>query len=94
MRCLQNLLVAFALALALSQSAEARSRDLGVSPPDVRSPESLLDRRSRMGPAQAARVAQKRYGGGKVLGVESADDGYRVKLLRNGDVRIVFVPDR
>ncbi|MCO6441913.1 MAG: hypothetical protein J5I81_12720 [Nitrococcus mobilis] len=45
-------------------------------------------------PAEAARRAQQRYGG-RVLGVELARDGapyYRVKLLRNGNVRVVRIP--
>lgn len=61
----------------------------------------LLDRRSssegrsssRMSAAQAARQAQQRYGGGRVLSVDSMGDGYRVKLLREGDVRVVFISD-
>jgi hypothetical protein len=30
-------------------------------------------------------------GGGQVLSVEPAGEGYRVKLLRNGEVRVVVV---
>ncbi|MDN5850334.1 MAG: hypothetical protein L0H63_11990 [Nitrococcus sp.] len=44
-------------------------------------------------PAQAVRRAQQRYGG-RVLSVELVRDGapyYRVKLLRNGNVRVVRV---
>lgn len=44
-------------------------------------------------PAAAARIAQKLNGGGRVLSVEPAAGGWRVKLLKDGDVRIVFVPD-
>lgn len=62
---------------------------------------SLVDRRSapegrsasRMTAGQAARQAQQRYGGGRVLSVDSMGDGYRVKLLRDGDVRVVFISD-
>ena len=87
------MLAAFVGGFALSQPGEARVRDMaGVSPPDGSSPDSLLDRRSRKGPADAAKEAQKRYGGGKVLNVESTGDGYHVKLLLDGDVRVVFVP--
>lgn len=46
----------------------------------------------RMTPSQAAEAAQRQHGGGRVLAVEPAGDGYRVKLLQHGDVRIVFVP--
>ncbi|ROH89555.1 hypothetical protein ED208_10525 [Stagnimonas aquatica] len=42
---------------------------------------------------EAARQAQQLNGGGRVLSVEQAHDGWRVKLIKNGDVRIVFVPD-
>ena len=50
-------------------------------------------RPSRMSAAQAAREAQQRYGGGRVLSVDSMGGGYRVKLLRDGDVRVVFISD-
>jgi hypothetical protein len=50
-------------------------------------------RSSRMSPSQAAREAQQRYGGGRVLSVDSMGGGYRVKLLRDGDVRVVFISD-
>ena len=40
---------------------------------------------------QAARRAQDENGGGRVLSVEPSNGGYRVKLLRNGEVRVVFV---
>lgn len=43
--------------------------------------------------SEAARQAQQLNGGGRVLSVEQAHDGWRVKLIKNGDVRIVFVPD-
>lgn len=57
---------------------------------------SFRDRRpiGGLSPAQAAREAQHRYGGGKVLSVDPEGDGYRVKLVRDGDVRIVFIPNR
>ena len=65
---------------------------MGLLGTDMRPPGSLIDQRSRsMTPAQAAREAQKRYGGGKVLSVDPSGDGYRVKLLRDGDVRVVFI---
>ncbi|MES2883956.1 MAG: hypothetical protein V4709_04085 [Pseudomonadota bacterium] len=41
----------------------------------------------------AARQAQSINGGGRVLSVEESRDGWRVKLLKDGNVRIVFVPD-
>lgn len=44
-----------------------------------------------MSPGEAAQRAQAMNGGGRVLSVEPAGDGYRVKLLRDGEVRVVFV---
>lgn len=83
--------------LALSEPALSRDRDRNdFGSADVRGQEAgLVERRtSRMTAAQAARQAQQRYGGGKVLSVDSTGDGFHVKLLRNGDVRVVFIPNR
>lgn len=94
------LLAALVGATVLMPSADARPKErFGVGPPDVGRqseslPDSLIDRRSHMSPSQAAREAQMRYGGGKVLSVDEAGGGYRVKLVRDGDVRVVFIPDR
>ena len=46
-----------------------------------------------LSPAEAARQAQQQNGGGKVLAVEPTPGGWRVKLLKDGEVRIVFVPN-
>lgn len=43
-------------------------------------------------PGEAARHAQRINGGGRVLSVSRGHDGYRVKLIKNGEVRVVFVP--
>ena len=84
--------------LAMSGAALSRDRDRGYFGAGFEAQghdASLIDRRSsRMTAAQAAREAQKRYGGGKVLSVDPAGDGFHVKLLRDGDVRVVFIPDR
>lgn len=90
------LLAAFIGGLGLIQSASARDRDGGglFGAGDVLQPGQLIDRGPRLSPGQAAREAQRQYGGGKVLSVDPAGDGYRVKLLRDGDVRIVIIPDR
>lgn len=37
--------------------------------------------------ADAARLAQQRNGGGRVLSVEPEGRGYRVKVLKDGEVR-------
>ncbi len=41
----------------------------------------------------ATREAQQINGGGRVLSVDPANGGWRVKLLKDGNVRMVFVPD-
>lgn len=48
---------------------------------------------SQRSPKQAAREAQQINSGGRVLSVDAANGGWRVKLLKDGNVRIVFVPD-
>lgn len=47
--------------------------------------------RHGLSPGEAAQRAQHLNGGGRVLSVEPAGDGYRVKLLRDGEVRVVYV---
>jgi len=47
--------------------------------------------RGRVTPGEAARHAQRVNGGGRVLSVMHANGGYRVKLIKNGEVRVVFV---
>jgi len=42
---------------------------------------------------EAAKRAQQMNGGGRVLSVEPATNGYRVKLLKDGEVNAVLVPD-
>lgn len=49
------------------------------------------DPRRGLSPGEAAQRAQHMNGGGRVLSVEPAGDGYRVKLLRDGEVRVVYV---
>lgn len=44
----------------------------------------------RMSPGDAARLAQQRHGG-RVLAVDPVENGYRVKLLDDGEVRMVFI---
>lgn len=43
-------------------------------------------------PGEAAREAQHANGGGRVLSVMREEDGYQVKLIKDGEVRIVFIP--
>ena len=42
---------------------------------------------------EAAKRAQNMNGGGRVLSVEPAEGGHRVKLLKNGEVRVLVVPE-
>lgn len=98
---IRSALVALLLGgLVLGPAAEARRRDLPeLDRPEPRhqAPDGFIDRtdrRPQMSPAQAAREAQSQFGGGRVLSVDPASGGYRVKLERHGDVRVVFIPDR
>ena len=43
--------------------------------------------------ADAARRAQQRNGGGRVLSVDPDGSGYRVKVLKDGEVRTHHVDD-
>ena len=43
--------------------------------------------------SEAAKIAQKQDGGARVLSVDHVDGGYRVKLLKKGEVRTVVVPE-
>lgn len=79
-------IIGLASAVALNGAVTAGST------PDTLLPHASQISQPGKAPVAAAREAQKRYGGGKVLNVESAIDGYHVKLLLNGDVRVVFVP--
>lgn len=58
--------------------------------------ERFQQQQPAIGAREAARLAQERNGGGRVLSVQLMPDGssYRVKLLQSGDVRVVEVPAR
>lgn len=83
-------------AVALDLPAVGRSGDKSQ-----RQPSSLLppgqnfqtDEGAQRDPKDAARQAQQINGGGRVLSVDEARGGWRVKLLKDGNVRIVFVPN-
>lgn len=84
------LLCAFLSAGLLTQPADARSRDREdrqeqreQAPRDERGHRS----ERRDAPAAAARQAQQRNGGGRVLAVDPDGAGYRVKVLKDGEVR-------
>lgn len=75
--------------LVLARHADhSRSGSSGGEASSNGSPAQLIS------PWEAARQAQQRYGG-RVLSVELVRAGapyYRVKLLRNGNVRVVRIP--
>lgn len=93
-----HLLVALlASAGLLTQPAEARSRDQrqGQQAQETRRDAGGEDRRDHRGDraADAARKAQQRNGGGRVLSVEPEGAGHRVKVLKDGEVRTHHVED-
>lgn len=55
-------------------------------------PEAQQESKQPMTAGEAARQAQQADGGGRILSIVHAPLGYRVKLIRNGEVRIIFVP--
>ena len=48
---------------------------------------------TRRTPGDAAQWARQTNGGGRVLSVYPSPNGYRVKMLKNGEVRFVEVPN-
>ena len=80
----------------ISQSALAAHGRLGDDAPRLREMERMERptpaQSRRMTPSEAAAQAQRIHGGGRVLSVEPAGEGYRVKLLQHGDVNIVTIP--
>lgn len=76
----------------LSGPADARSRGQQREERQEQrqdSRESLRDGRGDRGDrsGDAARRAQQRNGGGRVLSVDPENGGYRVKVLKDGEVR-------
>ncbi|MDE2149161.1 MAG: hypothetical protein KGJ55_04870 [Gammaproteobacteria bacterium] len=70
---------------------------LQPGPPPSRQPTAQAaprpqPQRPSINPGEAARRAQAINGGGRVLTVTRSGDGYRVKLIKRGEVRVVFVP--
>ena len=92
----------------LSGPADARSRERGNEPqrqeprreepreqrqqPDL-APEGWRDGGGSIDRSGAARRAQQRNGGGRVLSVDPDGSGYRVKVLKDGEVRTHHVDD-
>lgn len=92
-------MTALFLGLAISATASAGSPHLPKPPkiqPDGFAPKSEPEESQHddgISAQEAAREAQQRNGGGRVLSVDEAGGGWRVKLLKDGNVRIVFVPN-
>lgn len=103
---MRTLLLVCALVSAglLSGPADAGVRDRAVQKKqnDDRREERREDRREerreerrdhRDRSADAGRQAQMRNGGGRVLSVEPEGPGYRVKVLKDGEVRVHHIED-
>jgi hypothetical protein len=76
--------------------ADARSRDRDRhrgEPQELRDTPREERRERRDGAVEAGRRAQMRNGGGRVLSVEPMGGGYRVKVLKDGVVRIYIIED-
>jgi len=64
-------------------------------PPQMQMQMQMQQRPQEMRPFSrddAARRAQQMNGGGRVLAADPAEGGYRVRVLKNGEVRSVYVP--
>lgn len=93
------LVCAVTLAGLLGQPASARDRehqrDRDQDDRPKREQREPREHRQRDGhrssPEMAARLAQQQNGGGRVLSVDRDGDGYRVKLLKDGEVRSYFI---
>jgi hypothetical protein len=76
--------------------ADARPRDRNHyrgEPEEMRDDERQNRRDRRDGATEAGRRAQMRNGGGRVLSVEPMGGGYRVKVLKDGVVRVYIIED-
>lgn len=90
---MRTLLIVCALLSAglLSGPADARSRERKPQQQEQQQQprENRVQRRDDS--AEAARRAQAQNGGGRVLSVEPEGSGYRVKVLKDGEVRVHHV---
>ncbi|MGB0954529.1 MAG: hypothetical protein ACPGZP_00855 [Panacagrimonas sp.] len=75
-------------------SAQAAPDWLPLPRPQLDGGELRDSHRVGLSAAEAAKEAKSRNGGGRVLSVNRVRGGYRVKLLKDGDMRLVFVADR
>ena len=88
---MRTLLIVCALLSAglLSGPADARSRERQPQQQEQQQQQQRVQRRDAS--AEAARRAQAQNGGGRVLSVEQEGAGYRVKVLKDGEVRVHHV---
>ena len=77
------------------RAGDQRREDRRESRREQRPEDRRDERREHRGDrsAAAARRAQERNGGGRVLSVEPENAGYRVKVLKDGEVRTHHVED-
>ena len=80
----------------MSGPADARPRERERDKDkQAQTQEQLKERRdTRDRSAEAARRAQQINGGGRVLSVEPIGSGHRVKVLKDGEVRVLQIEDR
>ncbi|MBT5031360.1 MAG: hypothetical protein HOM55_03590 [Proteobacteria bacterium] len=89
---LAGLLVCGCLLMPNQTDAQSSNQNLRLVNPQERS----LITRELMSSKQAAQIAMRRIGGGRVIDVRplgSNEAGYRVKLFKEGMVRTVIVRD-
>lgn len=85
---MKNMALAIVLSSLCSWSGMAAAQDQWR--PQVQVERNARDQNGGMSADQAARRAQEQYGG-RVLAVRPEGPGYRVKLLKDGEVRTVYV---
>lgn len=61
------------------------------APPQQPRPQNFQQQRP-VSRDEAIRRAQQMNGGGRVLAADPAESGYRVRVLKDGEVRSVYVP--
>jgi hypothetical protein len=89
--CFLSSQVTWAFPPVLKQPKPGVDLPQGFAPPGRRAPDD--ETHDELSANAAAQRAQAINGGGRVLSVEETRGGWRVKLLKEGDVRFVFVPD-
>jgi hypothetical protein len=74
------------------QPAAQKPQPFPQSPSMSQSDLAPQEHRPDISPGDAAHRAQEANGGGRVLAVDPMQQGYRVKLLKDGEVRAVQIP--